>query len=135
MKCHYQNVKVTAKVYKPYLSFFITLSLISLSCSFLHLSISSLASLTSLHTLLAIFTDSKISLDCHTHSLSIIFYCSNSPYTRCTKCSQNLNGLSIIFYRSHSLYMQHMYEIFTDYLLVRGSLRLARNWLYSLPCH
>ena len=45
------------KVYKPYSSFFVSLSLISLSCSFLHLSISSLASSTSLHTLLAIFTD------------------------------------------------------------------------------
>ena len=43
-----------AKVYKPYSSFFGSVSLVSLSCSFLHLSISSLASSTSLHTLLAI---------------------------------------------------------------------------------
>ena len=101
-KYHYQIVKVTAKIYKHYLSFFFSFSLLSLSHSFLCLSLSSHAS-SSLHTLVTIFTDSKVSVHCRTRGL---FYHSHNSYMRCTKRSQNLNGLSIVFYCSHSLYMR-----------------------------
>ena len=96
--------KGNSKIYKPYL-FFISFSLLSLSHTFLCLSLSSL---TSLHTLLAIFMDSKVSVHRRTCGLSILFYHSCCPYTRRTKHSQNLNGLSIVFYCSHSSYMRRM---------------------------
>ena len=69
-----------AKIYKRYLSFFFSFSLLSLSLSFLCLSLSSLAS-SSLYTLVAIFTDSKVPVYCRIRAL---YYHSHSLYTRCT---------------------------------------------------
>ena len=79
-KCHYRNVKVTAKVYKPCLSFFISFSRLQIC----HVLFIVWASLPSLHWPL----------------------CTHRLYTRRMKRSQNLNSSSIIFYDSHNPYTQ-----------------------------
>ena len=114
MKCHYQNVKTMAKVYKPYSSFFVSLYLISLSCSFLHLSISSLASSTSLHTLLAIFTDSKISLHCHTQLVNCILLFSQSildTYEMFTKLEWLVNHILSFSQSIYTTYVQNFHRL------------------------
>ena len=96
-KCYYRNVKVTAKVYKPCLCFFISFSLFPfLTPSVTFPSSSKPLFLPSLHRLL------------YTHSL---YQCTSvCTYTWRTKLSQNLNRMSILFYRStwrHATYKTH----------------------------
>ena len=84
MKYLYQNVKAAAKIYKPYLYFFISFSLLSLSCSFLRLSLYSSTLLTSLHTLLTIFNTPCVSNMLQTvrfHSLSHTWHTKHSQKT------------------------------------------------------
>ena len=76
MRCHYRNVKVTTKVYKPCLSFFISFSFSHLSHSVHHLSFSSLTSSTRRHSQSVHATYETL------NSLSIVFYCSHNLYTR-----------------------------------------------------
>ena len=61
------------------------------------------------------FSSSLVSLSCMSCSLhhlrlsSLILYWplyTQTPYTRCIKCSQNLKSMSIVFYCSHSPYTQ-----------------------------
>ena len=96
-------MKATAKIYKPYLLFFISFCILSLSHSFLCLSLSSLASSTSLHTYIYLPFLRTVRFP-FTVKHSVVFYHSRSSYPRRMKRSQNLKGLSIIFYQSHSLY-------------------------------
>ena len=91
-------MKVTTKVYKPCLSFFISLSFSGLSHSFHRLSLLSLTSSTPQHSQSVHATYEML------NGLSIVFYRSHSPYTRRTRPWQNLNGLSTVFYRSYSPY-------------------------------
>ena len=121
MRC--QNVKAMSKIYKPCLSFFISFSFSRLSRSLHHLSLFSLTSSTPQHSQSVHATYEML------NSLSIVFYCSHSLYTWCTKPWQpkmasqlyfivltvhtcdvrnhdRLKSLSIVFYHSHSLYMR-----------------------------
>ena len=95
MKCHYRNVKATAKIYNLLIMFFSSSK--PLFSRFIDLSTYIYSPF--LWTIRLPFTV--------THMACQLYFIILSLYMRRTKCSQNLNGLSIVFYRFHSPYTQH----------------------------